>query len=407
MQRIHIYTLFDKHTQKPCCTGILIGDKVIIKELYRPGAGKLLIKIYDTIKYIHNLIVSAQERKITIITSDFKAHLKTFDLPLLKEPYEVYDLHLPAVPPESAEQDAKSLERILRSMANHTPKPYQKIFANAAVVYEDLERVGLVYNYKPVNPIYSQKTYSGRSKTMQFNIQGLGEKCLIWPTYYSEKDILMHFDWVCADIRAASILSGDEKLSRSFVDSDPYTFLMHEVNANSKQSLTRDEAKLFLLKSINSMDFTSEALVDVYPGLGRWIRQIRNQLREENGYVETILNRKFPLRSAKNMLAALNAAMQGSVAHAMQSAVRRIWEQFGARLITEIHDSLVVSCPARPEYVEQIMDGVANIMLRPFGDDGPIFPVNVSIGKKWKTWKLCRTYRENGVYNVKKLTPEN
>jgi DNA polymerase I-like protein with 3'-5' exonuclease and polymerase domains len=187
--------------------------------------------------------------------------------------------------------------------------------------------------------------------------------------------------------------------------------MMHEINANSEQSITRDESKLFLLKSINSMDFTSEALADVYPGLGRWIRQIRNQLQIEDGYVETILKRKFLLCNAKNILAALNAAMQGSVAHAMQAVIRRIWEQFGARLITEIHDSLVISCPAQFKYVEQIMDDVANIMLRPFvdimGDNSPVFPVNVSIGKKWKTWKLCRIYRENGVYRVKKITPKN
>jgi len=410
MQRIHIYTLFDKRTQKPCCTGVLIGDKVIVKEIFRSGAGKPLTKVYESFKFIHDLIVSAQERKITVIISDFKAHLKAFDLPLLKELYEVYDLHLPAVTPQSEEQDAKNLGFILRKMATQTPKPYQKIFSNAAVVYEDLERVGLVYNYKPVSPIYSQKTYSGRSKTMQFNIQGLGEECLIWPTYYGERDILLHFDWVCADIRAASYLSGDKKLLQSFAESDPYTFMMHEINAGSEQKMNREECKRYLLQSINSMDFTSTALLDIYPGLGRWIRQVRTQLCEENGQVETILNRRFTLQGAKNMLAALNAAMQGSVAHAMQSAVRQIWEKLGARLITEIHDSLVICCPPKSDYIEQIIDEVANIMLHPFAnimDDGPIFPVNVSMGKKWRKWQLCRTYRENGVHRVKKFPPKD
>jgi len=408
MQRIHIHTLFDKRTHKPCCTGILIGKNLVVKELFRPGAGKPLFVIFETIKFIRDLIVSAHKRNIPIVISDFKAHLKAFDLPLCKERYDVYDLHLPAIDPsESAAKDTKVLEVVLRNMAEQETKRYQKIFANAAVVYEDLERHGLVYNYKLVHPIYSQRTYSGRSKTMGFNIQGLGEPSLVHPANYSENDLLLHFDWVCADIRAASLLSKDAKLAQSFVDSDPYTAMMYEINAGSDQQLTRNECKQFLLQSINSMNFASEALANVYPGLGRWIRHIQRRLREEDGYTETILQRRFPLKDAKNMLAALNAAMQGSVAHAMQSVIRQIWEKLGVRLITEIHDSLVMACPPRAPYFEQIMDEVANIMLRPFGEDGPIFPVNVSVGKKWKKWRLCRTYRENGVHNVKKLTSKD
>jgi hypothetical protein len=404
MQNIYIYTLFDKRTTKPCCTGIRIGNTTIIKEMFRPGAGKPLIKIFNTVKFIRDLIVSAHERGIPIIISDFKSHLTVFDLPLPKAQYQVYDFHLPSVPPsDSAEQDAINLELILQQMAIQPLKSYQKVFANAAVVYEDLERNGLLYNYKEVKPIYSQRTYSGRSKTMQFNIQGLGDKCLIWPMHFTENHILLHFDWVCADIRAASFLSKDMKLAQSFVDSDPYTTMMHEINAESEQKMTRNECKQFLLQSINSMDFTSIPLADIYPGLGRWIRHIRTQLNEENGYVETILERKFKLSEAKNMLAALNAAMQGSVAHAMQASVRRIWEKLGYRLITEIHDSLVVYCPPQAKYIEEIMDDVANIMLRPFAglvNEDLVFPVNVSIGKKWKKWKLCRKYRENEVIRV-------
>lgn len=398
MDPIYIFTLFHESNGKPCCTGISVAGNITIKEMYRPGAGKLLIDVHNNIRFVRDLIASARQRNIPIVTSDFKSHLKAFDLPLTKDRYTVYDLHLPRIKPGgSPSEDAEKLDIILRRMPDKNVKPYQNIIANAAVVYQDLENTGLVYNYAKVRPKYSQNTYSGRSKTTGFNIQGLGEPSLIWPTGYDEGDVLLHFDWICADIRAASVLSNDQKLQEAFQHSDPYTHMMHEINDGSQQQITREESKIFLLKSINSMDYTSEALSDIYPGLGRWIHQVHKCLNHEGGHVQTILQRKFRADEAKNVLAALNAAMQGSVAHGMQAVIRQIWERYGARLITEIHDSLVVSCPPYADDIERTANAISNIMLRPFGNDGPAFPLNVSIGKKWKRWKKFRTYRDNHV----------
>lgn len=411
MQAIYVYTLFDKQTGRPRCTGIRIGNNTVIKDLYRPGAGRLLIEIFKAIKDVRNTILVAGNRGIPVVISDFKAHLKAFDIPLRPEQYDVYDLHFPIIEPsDSLRRDAFILEKVLDKMAKQTHREYQKVVANAAVVYEDLERTGLTYNYQPMKPIYSQRTYSGRSKTTNFNIQGLADDVFIWPSHCSDKHILLHFDWVCADIRAASVLSGDEKLAESFVVSDPYTYMMNVINAESEEKMSRDECKLFLLKSVNSMDFTSEPLTDIYPELGKWIRTCKKSLKVPGGYLETILERKFRSKHAKNDLAALNGAMQGSVAHAMQIVIRKIWEELGAKLVTEIHDSLVISCAPNPIHINYVIDRVANIMLYPFKgilEDNPAFPVNVSIGKRWKKWKLCRTYKENEVTRVKKFRPED
>lgn len=407
MQPIYLYTLFNQRTGKPCCVGMLIKDEITIKEIYRPGSGKLLKEVEDNKSFVRNLLIAAHKKNIPIITSDFKLILQHFDIPISRKMHNIYDLHLPSIEPVSKRQDGETLNIILNSMAKYKPIAYQKLLANAAVVYEDLERTGLVYNYKKVKPLYSQKTYSGRSKTSGFNIQGLGDPSLIWPTNYSENDLLIHFDWICADIRAAALLSKDEKLMQSFVDSDPYTFLMNEINHGSEEKLTREESKLFLLKSINSMDFMSIALTDIYPGLGRWIREVRTNLEKDNGYIETLMGRKFYARTAKNKLAALNGAMQGTVAHFMQIVVRKIWRMLGVRLITEIHDSLVICYPPNDPNFPKVVDAVANIMLRPLGAEGPVFPLNVSVGKKWKKWRPYRTYRENGIYNVKKIASKD
>ena len=69
-------------------------------------------------------------------------------------------------------------------------------------------------------------------KSTGFNIQGFSEKVFVHNVSALEGDLLVHFDWICADIRVASLLSGDENLKRSFVKSDPYKFLMKSLILN-------------------------------------------------------------------------------------------------------------------------------------------------------------------------------
>lgn len=109
-----------------------------------------------------------------------------------------------------------------------------------------------------------------------------------------------------------------------------------------------------------------------------------------------MLNRKFKLARAKNELAVLNGIMQGSVAHAMQRTIRRIWEKLPTKLVGEIHDCLVMSSSPDQKEIKSIIEIVTPIMMHPFEgiiEDNPRFPLNVSIGKKWKKLKPYKTYR--------------
>lgn len=396
MRRLHVCTIFEHAKNvnwRPSLCGIAVGDQIIIKEMYRSGEGKRLEVIHKTISEVRELILAAAKRDIPIVISDFKKHIQAFDLPL-NVPYRVYDLHLPEITTGVKRSDITSLTRILEQMRTQKSHAYQKLIADAAVVYEDLQKTGLVVGYEHVYPIYSQRTFSGRSKTTGFNIQGLSDNFSVWSPQYPEHNLLIYFDWVCADIRVASLLSGDQKLASTFEQSDPYTAMMEEINAESEVKIGRDEAKLFLLKSINSMDFSSDALYAVYPGLGRWIMRCKEQLNGPDGYLQTLLGRKFRVLRAKNQLAVLNGAMQGSVAHAMQNVIRRIWDRLGTRLLTEIHDSLVVSSSKRA--IGDTIEAVVDVMTHPFRgllEDDPVFPVKVSIGKVWKKWKLFKIYR--------------
>lgn len=406
MKPLYVYTLFDPKTNKPRCIGIKDGDSLIIKELYKgKGSGNPLAKVLNNIEKIRKLITKS-EFKRPIVLSDFKRHIEAFGLEYSTRQLEVYDYHLPDVAPPTEEgRDIRLVTKVLDKMSTQKPRYYQKVLANAQIVYHDLERRGVEINHEPFFPKWSTKTFSGRSKTTGVNLQGWSDHDIVRPPGYNEKDVLIHFDWICADIRVASLLSKDEILRESFVESDPYQKMLDILHSDGDTSVSRDECKLNLLRAINSMDFTSVVLTDIYQDLGRWIRRSKEQAREEGGYLQTILHRKFRTAQAKNELAVLNGVMQGSVAQAMQCVIRRVWERFPSKIVTDIHDSLVVACHSDPSEIRATMSAVADIMLHPFEGvlkSNPAFPVKVSIGKKWKKWTTVKIHREAGVENVAK-----
>jgi hypothetical protein len=404
MSDLYIYTIFEKDGGRPRCTGIKAGDRVQIYDLYRPGARKLIGVINQHKALIRDLIVKASHKGLRIVTSDFKNHIRAFELPLERRVYNVYDLHMPDFKPlDSPTRDAELLKKLLEKMSKHRLKDYHKVYANAAVVYQDLENRGLINNFEQVKPIWSQKTFAGRSKTTGFNVQGFTDHHRLMPPGAGDKDVLVHFDWISADIRVASILSGDKTLQEAFDASDPYVYMMEHINAQSHNKINRDECKVLLLKAINSMDFTSVAF-QIYPVLGEWINRCRKQTADNGGCLETILGRRFRMAHAKNQLAVLNGAMQGSVAHGMQNILRRVWERMGNRIVADVHDSLVVSSPPEPNEVRATIAVVAPLMLRPFEGllpDNPAFPLKVRFGKKWRKWKMVAIYRQSGVEYVK------
>lgn len=402
MRPLYVYTLFDKRTGRPRCTGFRSGKNVQIFHLFRGKGSRSIYEIFKSLSIINKMITAASERQV-IVLSDFKQHLSAFGLPVRHQPYNVYDIHLPDLPNTGTpEGDEQIVRKVLARLDVVQLKDYQRVMANAAVVYQDLENRGLLVNYTLKRPIWSMKVFSGRCKTTGFNIQGYDAHDRVRSTSAGEHDILLHFDWICADIRVASILSGDKKLQATFDTGDPYTTMMEHMNAGSQDKLSRSECKQMLLEAINSMDIDSIALRDVFPDLGRWVQRCKRKA-SNNESLETILQRKFRVSEERNRRAILNAAMQGSVAHAMQNTLRRIWDMFPTRIIADIHDSLAMSSGAGHAEIKAMIDNVVGVMLHPFAGllpDNPVFPVKVSIGKRWKQWRAIKVYRGNGAENV-------
>lgn len=406
MKNLYLFTIFESDGGRPRCTGTLIGDKVQIYDMFRPGARKLFAVIDDNIAMLRGLVDKFTRLGGTVVTSDFKNHLRAFRLPLDLN-YKVYDLALTDIKPtESLAKDSEVIRQVLTKMAKQKHRSWHKVYADASIVYQDLEERGVLNNYVLEKPVWSLKTFSGRSKAMGFPIQGFTEPHYVIPPDSGPKDLLLHFDWISADIRVAALLSGDAKLEEAFLASDPYTYMMDEINRSAMDGkrLDREECKILLLRSINSMDFTSVALSRIYTQLGDWIGRCKKITSEDGGYLETILGRRFRVAHAKNALAVLNGAQQGSVAHAMQHTIKRVWDKFGQRLIMEGHDSLVMAAPPDPGEIKAMVRAVSQIMLYPFDGllpNNPAFPLKVSVGDKWRNWRLKWIYRPSGVEHVR------
>ena len=66
-------------------------------------------------------------------------------------------------------------------------------------------------------------------------------------------------------------------------------------------------------------------------------------------------------------------------------------------MLAEIHDSIVVTSPPDADAVRSTIRTVTDIMCHPFKgflESDPVFPVRVSVGRRWKKWKQAGIYYE-------------
>lgn len=282
----------------------------------------------------------------------------------------------------------KDAIRQISSRKDELFKEWQEIRADAAEAYQKIEDRGVLYDYKVIKPKYSMNVFSGRSKTTGFNIQGTNREYQIRhvnPTY----NIFICFDWIAADARIGSILSGDETLNKSFEKSDPYTFIEDFVDGE----VERDNCKLAFNQAVNALNLDDEVL-EIFPTYKKWIKKQIINIRK-NGYSESILGRRFYADdNVKGYRRSFNGILQGSVAHAMQNVIAKIERTMGDIVLTEQHDSLTV-CTSQVRMAEDIKR-ISSMMLHPFrgylkGDY--VMPLKVSFGKKWCDYKFLKEYR--------------
>jgi len=369
-------------------------NKTISFEIFRSGSGRTLNETFKRFDGAAELLSWAAQGDLR--SPNIGDLIRVFELEELHGETQARDYAFSSIKTIGDSTKDAILCRKLIELVKTTPdRPYQTILAKAQSVYAGLERTGLMLNYTKMNPKWSWDTYSGRSKCFDFNVQGWSEPDAIYQPTIPYECLQIHFDWICADFRVASILSGDPALIHSFEDSDPYTFLSKRLSGSAHEM--RDDAKLLLLKTINSLDYNDQIIKGEFPKLCAWLEKTLVGLRESKSSYN-IVGREFVIKTDRSERSVFNAVLQGSVAAAMQNSLWRVRRMFPNYLVTDIHDGLVLSVPNDKQVAMHVIDSVGKMFLRPFQgvfNTDLVFPYRVSIGKRWKEWKEARVVRSD------------
>jgi hypothetical protein len=382
---LYIETLFDSHVDpRPLVTGFLNSSNpndVGTIDLWLPGTRSVLQAEEMTNRFLRDVIMDGSEFSI----NDWKSHIVALGLPAWR--YNVR-CRAPSTIQSSGSNQELVRKRLIEAHRNGCHR-WEEILAKAHMAYAHLERVGISNGIEMVRPIYSTDTWSGRSKTTGFVIQGQNEDSVVLPTREGHRWFL-HFDWTAADARIASILSGDPEMDAAFIKGeDPYAVVLRKKRAQGIFE-ERDHVKREWLRVLYSMDVEAP-IVSYFPKMKAWMLAQVSQLKK-HGWLESILGRRFRVAEhkeggEKGERAVFNAVLQGSVAHAMHATLAAVTERFPDNVFAEIHDSLVMTC--KDSDLDDLIKGVREIMTRPFAgilDSNPLFPVKVSLGKQWKRW---------------------
>jgi hypothetical protein len=354
--------------------------------LFLKGVGLTLKTVFDNLAAVRREFLGNPIPAIAI--NDYKSLLGMIDPP---DNYNVYDygiLKQPAYGTLSTERAQEICEKYLAAASTIRPKPWMKLLGRASTVYNDLQRRGVMNGHAHVFPRYVLDTVSGRSKTLDFNVQGTDASYDIRHPI-GNRPFLIHLDWISADLKAAQIMSKDEFLARAFATSDPYAVM-------AKGDLTRDDCKLMMIKALYELDLENPA-IQFYPTLYKWIAERKEDL-QGTGYTQSILGRKFKLAKegdvAHNIRSVFNASLQGTVVHAMHSALWNIQRMMPGIILAETHDAITLAVDRRD--VKAAVEVGIKAMLHPFEgilEDNPSFPLRVYAGRSWKKWNLSKEVR--------------
>ena len=381
-----VYTAFDKSRIKPKLLGSIIKDKdtgeIYTWPMYIKGNSESAFDTKQKEKFITDIITGQQA-----VINDFKSHITALKLPV-EHDYNVSEIPFEdqIMPRDWAALEGFMAQKISEMEQTANDSKWQKLIAEATLVYCTLENRGIIYdgNIEPLHPVYDVGTFTGRSRTTGFNIQGTGDDTPISSARPDYK-VMICADWLAADMRMASLMSGDSVMQKSFIDSDPYTYLERLTGAD------RPDCKKQMLSSIYSLNTNSEVL-NHFPEFRAWIEASKTKMRTD-GCLSSVLGRTFKC-DGDNDRTVFNATIQGSVVHAMQNMLIKLHKKYPQSILTELHDSIVLCC--NNNMLKSMINDVATYMLHPFEgllDNNPTFPVRILVGSKWRAWKEFEVYR--------------
>ena len=274
-------------------------------------------------------------------------------------------------------------------------------------------------NSNRVHTSYNQTgTSTGRLSSSNPNLQNIPIKTdegkQIRESFSSPKDdsVIISADYSQIELRLLAHFSGDPTMLRSYKNNEDIHLNtaseIFEVPINKITSQQRSLAKTInfgiiygigpkrLSLQIDSDIKTAKEYIEKY--FSRYSR-VKNYFEDtisytrENGYIETILNRKrylkdinsknFILRSA-NERAAINTPIQGSAADVIKLAMININQDKElknyAKLVIQVHDELVFEC--KKDKVDYVSKKVKNYMENSIKIKVPL-KVDINKGQSW------------------------
>lgn len=363
---------------KPSVVTITNPDNGFVKQifLWKKGLGTKLFDIRDRETFIKKFVAKCDE----IVIIDYKQFVDYFGI---LDAGKIYDF------PSDDGVDLENPGSWLESRKDVLAGKWQLIRAKAAIVYNRLEKSGVRIEHQVVYPKYEMTVYSGRSKVVgAYNIQGMTEE---WPIRHvnSSNTLFLHFDWISADMRMGALISGDTDMLESFNLIDPYGVICEALDG----VIPRADVKQEFMKAVYSLSGDSEIL-RVYPVFAQWIND-QAAFLDANGYTESILGRRYYTDGTrKGKLRAVNAILQGSVAHAVNNVLWQVEEKCGDILVTEQHDSIIVA--VKQELAQEYIKSISDIMYRPLlglTDKDLTMPLKVAVGKSWRKYKHLKDFR--------------
>ncbi len=229
----------------------------------------------------------------------------------------------------------------------------------------------------------------------------------------AEGCLLVDADYSQIELRLLAVLSGDTAMTEAFRSGAD----IHTATAASAFRVSPEEVTPELRKSAKAINFGIvygisafslsndlgisvgeakqyiESYMQTYPSIGTYLDETIAHATEV-GYTETLYLRRRYIRelSASNGAVrafgrriAMNAPLQGTAADVMKLAMVRVYHALkqelpSARLIMQVHDELVVECPAADapraaEILKREMEGVTSFAVPLTAD--------VQIGENW------------------------
>lgn len=224
---------------------------------------------------------------------------------------------------------------------------------------------------------------------------------------------LISADYSQIELRILAHLTGDERLQEAFHrDADIHRETAARIFGIAPEQVTpemRRQSKAVnfgvvygmsafgLAKNLGISNAEAGRFIDdyfrEYPGVRRWIDATLAQARQD-GFVTTLLNRRryVPEITSSDMAtrkaterAAINTPVQGTAADVIKLAMVRLDEalrekQPRARLVLQVHDELLVECPANE--ADEVAGMMKDIMEAALVLDVPL-KVDVGIGRNW------------------------